>query len=233
MFWATTKAIFYGLDWGFNPTKTQSAIRAAEIFLSNQKDHSTIQKLIDNNFKESDTFAWDEFQRDMTNDWDLELFLQEYPQDSLGYEFAVFMKNLGYKTLKLNLSDNVPVEVRSVIDLSVRNHDVIHLLFGLYNTSSDGKLSIDDYHEWIFLFYTLLTIPSSKSTVLINFLLFPSQIKAFFTFRYSDFQKARKIGAAMSVAQNVNQTWLKPYLAQPIEQVRKELGIITLAEIVV
>ena len=229
--WETTKAIFFGLDWGFNPTHTQSAIRAAEIFLSGQKNHPGIDKIINESFNESNGFAWNEFQRDMDTPWDLQKFLIDYPKDSVGYEYAIFMNKLGYGTLSMNLAASVSPKVRSIIGLGVRNHDLVHFLFDLYDTDKDGKLSINDYHEWVFLFYTLGVV-GQESATLPKILLIPSQIKAFVTFRYSEFQKAKKIGNTLSSAQNLNLMWLKPYFHKSVEQVRVELGIKTLDEVV-
>ncbi len=226
-----TQAFFYGLDWGFNPTHTQSAIRAAEIYLNQKTEYPQINAMIAKSPELLEEYNSAEFINDMAQSWDLNSFQKTYSQDTLGHEYSVFMQKLGFKPLSMNLSDSIPTMIRNILKLGVRNHDIVHFLFGLYDTDKDNKLVINDYHEWIFLFYTMGAV-TKEQKVLPRLLLFPSLIKAFFTFRYSQFQKAKKIGTIMSSAQNLNLMWLKPYFHKSVKQVRAELGIKTLDYVV-
>jgi hypothetical protein len=129
----------------------------------------------------------------------------------------------------MNLSEKIPSVIRNILKLGVRNHDLVHFLFELYDTDNDGKLKITDYHEWVFLFYTIGNVAKDQK-FLPSILLFPSFIKAILTGRIESYNKAKKIGTEMSIAENLNLIWLKPCFDKSIQQVRQELGIKTLSE---
>ena len=224
------KAIFYALDWGWNPTHTQSAINSAELYLSQKTKFPQIEAMLAKNPKLAEQFNSSEFEQDISHDWDLKLFLKEYNSGSLGCEYAIFINKLGFEILNMNISESIPAKVRNILKLGIKNHDVIHFLFQLYDIDDQGNLAINDYHEWVFLFYALGSVSGSQK-FLPNILLFPSLIKAFFSFRLSEYFKAKKIGTTMSSAKNLNLIWLKPYFAKTVEDVRQELGIQTLQQL--
>jgi ubiquinone biosynthesis protein Coq4 len=224
------KAIAYGIDWGFNPTHTQSAIRAAELYINQKTNYPQIEAQIKKNPESLNQFQSVEFEQDMECSWDLKLFQSIYPKNSLGFEYSIFMEKLGYDTLQMNLSDKIPKTIRNILNLGVRNHDLVHFLFQLYDTDSNGKLKITDYHEWVFLFYTIGNVAKDQK-FLPSILLFPSLIKATLTGRLKSYNKAKKIGTEMSSAENLNLMWLKPYFDMPVEQVRQELRIKTLSQV--
>ena len=224
------KAIVYALDWGWNPTHTQSAINSAELYLSQKTNFPQIEAMLAKNPKLAEHFNSPKFEQDMSQDWDLNTFLEEYNPGSLGYEYAIFINKLGFEVLSMNISESIPTKVRNILKLGIKNHDVIHFLFHLYDQDYQGNVTINDYHEWVFLFYTLGSVSGSQK-FLPNILLFPSLIKAFFSFRLSEYFKAKKIGTIMSSAQNLNLMWLKPYFAKTVDVVRQELGIQTLQQL--
>jgi hypothetical protein len=226
------KAICYGIDWGFNPTHTQSAIRAAEIYLNQKIKYPQIEAQIQKDPESLKQYQSAEFEADMNTNWDLKSFQSIYPAGSLAFEYSVFMQKLGYDTLQMNLSEKIPPVVRNILKLGVRNHDLVHFLFELYDTDDDGMLEITDYHEWIFLYYTMGAV-SERQNIIPKMLLFPSFIKAIFTGRLGLYRKAKRIGTLMSSAENLNLMWLKPYFDKPVQQVRQELGIKTLSEALV
>ena len=134
----------------------------------------------------------------------------------------------------MNFSENIPEQIRSILSLGIRNHDVIHLLFGLYEVKTDGKLNISDYHEWLFLSWTASMVKDSGDRVIVDFLLFPSRIKAFFSFNLTRYNQAMAIGRELAkTSADLNLIWLKPYFGKPIEEVRQLLGIKTMDEVVV
>ena len=103
---------------------------------------------------------------------------------------------------------------------------------GLYQSRDDGKLDITDYHEWIFLSWTVNIVKDSSDRAIVNLLLFPSRIKAFLTFDYSRYNQAMRIGRELArTSVDLNLTWLTPYFSKSIELVRQELGIITMNEV--
>jgi hypothetical protein len=225
------KAISYGIDWGFNPTHTQSAIRAAEIYLNQKTKYPQIEAQIKKDPESLKQYQSTEFENDMNTNWDLKSFQSIYPQGTLAFEYSVFMEKLGYDTLQMNLSEKIPSMIRNILKLGVRNHDLVHFLFELYDTDDDGKLKITDYHEWVFLFYTIGSVVKDQK-FLPSILLFPSLIKATLTGRLGLYNKAKKIGTEMTTAENLNLMWLKPYFDMPVEQVRQELRMRTLGEII-
>ncbi len=224
------KAVLYALDWGWNPTHTQSAINSAELYLSQKTKFPQIEAMLTKNPKLAEQFNSLEFEKDMSQDWDMNVFLKTYNPESLGYEYAIFIKKLGFEVLNMNISESIPAKVRNILKLGIKNHDVIYFLFHLYKKDDQGKITINDYHEWVFLFYTLGSVSGSQKFIP-NILLFPSLVKAFFSFRFSEYFKAKKIGTIMSSAQNLNLIWLKPYFAKKVDEVMQELGIKTLKQL--
>ena len=225
------KAIFYALDWGFNPTHTKSAIQAAEIYLNNKTKYPQIEAMMNKNPEIYNQLNSPEFADDMSKPWNITTFKQTYGKGTLGYDYAIFMEQLGFEALGFNLSDTIPVNIRNILNLGVRNHDLVHFLFGLYDADSQGNLVISDFHEWIFLFYTTGTVASGQK-FLPNILLFPSFLKALFTGNRKRFFEARTIGAKMSGAANLNLMWLKPYFNSPKEEVMNLLRVQTMSAII-
>jgi hypothetical protein len=107
----------------------------------------------------------------MAQDWDFDKFLEDYKPATLGYEYASFMKRLGYESLHFVLADHIPELIRNIFKMGVRNHDVVHFLLGLYD-NDNGKLIITDYHEWVFLGLTNAQV--GKSEKIVNLFLLPS-----------------------------------------------------------
>jgi ubiquinone biosynthesis protein Coq4 len=222
------RILFYAIDWGFNPTHTNSALIAAESFLNAKKSYPRIMDMFDAHPEIKAELESEEFAKDMAQDWDFDKFLIEYKPGTLGYEYATFMKTLNYQTLHFNLGDHIPELIRNIFKMGVRNHDVVHFLLGLYD-NNNGKLGITDFHEWVFLGWTNAQV--GKAEKIVDLFLLPSKIKSFLTFRKSEFDKSQKLGAIMAKnSKDLNQIWLKPYFSMSVEEARKALSVITLDE---
>jgi ubiquinone biosynthesis protein Coq4 len=220
-----TKALYYGIDWGWNPTHTQSALYSVEGFLNQKLAYPALENALGNG---SLSFLDDlEFVEDMNTKWDLEKMKSQYPDGTLGNEYVKFMRNLGYSQLNYNLADHIPFKIKNFLKIGIKNHDLIHLLFGLYD-NNDGKYNITDFHEWVFLSWTQ-SLADPKEKGLVNFLLLPTKLKSILTFQSSKYKEAMNLGQKLAkTSKDLNTMWLKPYLSKPIEQVRQELGIVTL-----
>ena len=226
------QSLFWAFDWGWNPTHTNSALKAVESFMNQKNSYPNLQAMLDSNPEQKIVFSSSQFIEDISNNWDFDQLQKEYSQGSLGYEYVDFMNQLGFKPLNMNFSDNIPSSISSILKLGIRNHDIIHLLLGLYQSRDDGKLDITDYHEWIFLSWTVNMVKDSSDRGIVNLLLFPSRIKALLTFDYSRYNQAMRIGSQLArTSVDLNLTWLTPYFDKPIELVRQELGIITMNEV--
>lgn len=226
------KAFWFGIDWAWNPTHTYSAIIAVESFINQKNNYPNLQIMLDTNPKMSKTFSSLEFIEDMSKNWNFSKLRVEYSEGSLAVEYVKFMERLNFEPLDMNFSLNIPQEIQSILKLGIRNHDIIHLLFGLYQSNSDGKLDITDYHEWIFLSWTASMVRDFGDRLILDFLLFPSRIKAFLTFNSNHYNEAIAIGQELAkTSADLNLTWLKPYFGESIESVRQKLGIKTLDEV--
>jgi ubiquinone biosynthesis protein Coq4 len=225
----TSKALFYGIDWGWNPTHTQSALYSVEGFLNQKKSYPKLESSLASGAM---PYLDDpEFVEDMNNVWDLQKMESMYPIGSLGSEYVKFMQNLGYGQLNYNLADHIPPKIKNFLKIGIKNHDLIHLLLGLYE-NNNGKYNISDYHEWVFLSWTK-SLADPKEKGLVNFLLFPTKFKSWITFQSEKYKEAMKLGEKLSkTSKDLNTMWLKPYLSKPIDQVRQELGIVTLSEVI-
>jgi ubiquinone biosynthesis protein Coq4 len=222
----TTKIIINTIDWGFNPTHTKSALVAAESFLNAKKSYPRIMAMFDAHPEIKAELESNEFAQDMAQDWDFDKFLEDYKPATLGYEYATFMKQLGYESLYFDLADHIPELIRNIFKMGVRNHDVVHFLLGLYD-NDNGKLNITDYHEWVFLGWTNAQV--GKSEKIVSLFLLPSKIKSFLTFRKSEFDQSQKLGEIMAKnSKDLNQIWLKPYFDMSVNDARKALGVITI-----
>lgn len=222
------KALFYGADWGWNPTHTTSAITAAECFINQKNTFPNIESKLAKDPEASKIFTSVEFVEDMSKSWNLDELLQKYPVGTLGNEYVLFMKNLGFEPLTMNFSTNIPVTIRNIIGLGIRNHDIIHLLLGLYEVKRDKnnntKYNITDYHEWVFLRWTEGQVHDKSEKLIISFLLFPSMVKAFCSFRLSEYKQAMAQGQLLaSSSKDLNLMWLKPYFNLPIAEVKQLL----------
>ena len=227
-----SKALWFGVDWAWNPTHTNSALKAVEFFMNQKNSYPNLQVMLDSNPEQKIVFSSSQFIEDMSKNWNFDQLQKQYLQGSLGYEYVDFMNQLGFKPLNMNFSDNIPSSISSILKLGIRNHDIIHLLFGLYQSRDDGKLDITDYHEWIFLSWTVNMVKDSSDRAIVNLLLFPSRIKAFLIFDYSRYNQAMRIGSQLArTSVDLNLTWLTPYFSKSIELVRQELGIITMKQV--
>jgi ubiquinone biosynthesis protein Coq4 len=229
-----TVMLYYSIDWGWNPTHTESALRAVELFLNSKKSYPRITKMFDENPELKKEFESEEFSGDMSNQWDLNKLRKEYPVGTLGYEYADFMTRLGFHQLDFNLEPHVPKVVQNIFRLGVKNHDIVHLLFGLYD-DVDGKLGIRDFHEYVFLSWVIESAKKEIENVdvsIAKFLLLPARIKSFLTLESSEFHQALKLGKELSkTSHNLNQIWLKKDFGMSVAQVREKYGVRTLGEI--
>jgi ubiquinone biosynthesis protein Coq4 len=216
------KTFYYAMDWAWNPTHTASGIIAISGFMNQKNSFPKIDKILSNPALKAQ-FESQEFKDDLTNEWNLDTFLQQFSQGSLGFEYATFMKKLGFTSLKVQLSDKIPTHIQNHIKLAFKNHDLVHLLYKLYD---ENPTKIRDYHEWIFLF--ILFGQSEKQNMwLANLLFLPSRIKAILQGRGREFEMARTEGMRLSKSHlDLNHFWFKPYFYKPIDQVRQELGIL-------
>ena len=92
-----SKSLWFGIDWAWNPTHTNSAILAVESFLNQKNDYPNLQALLDSNPETSKVFSSPEFTADMSQTWDFDNLVAEYPQGSLAVEYVEFMKKLCFK----------------------------------------------------------------------------------------------------------------------------------------
>jgi ubiquinone biosynthesis protein Coq4 len=218
----------HAIDWGMNPTHTKSALIAAESFLNAKKSYPRIMDMFDAHPEIKAELESPEFAQDMSQDWNFDKFLVDYKPGTLGYEYASFMKSLNYESLHFDLADHIPSLIKNIFKMGVRNHDVVHFLLGLYD-NDNGKLGIRDYHEWVFLGWTNAQV--GKSERIVDLFLLPSKVKSFLTFRKSEFDKSQKLGTIMAKkSKDLNQIWLKPYFDLPVDDARKQLGVITVSE---
>jgi ubiquinone biosynthesis protein Coq4 len=217
------KMVYYSADWGFNPTHTESAIKALEIFLNSKKDYPRIKEMFNKNPELKTQFESQGFVDDMSQNWDLEGLKSQYPAGTLGHEYAVFMQKLGFEPLSINLNENIPPLIQNLFRLSVRNHDLIHFLFGLYDFESE-KLSIVDFHEWVFLVWA--NEVGSERQKVVDLLLMPSRLKSKFSNEKRNFTLAEKIGKGLAkTSDDINLIWMKPNFGMQIQEVRDKFGI--------
>jgi ubiquinone biosynthesis protein Coq4 len=108
---------YYSTDWGFNPTHTESAIKALEIFLNSKKDYPRIKEMFERNPELKRQFESQEFVEDMSLNWDLEKLKTNYSAGTLGYEYAVFMQKLGFEPLSIKLSEHIPTLIQNLFRL--------------------------------------------------------------------------------------------------------------------
>ena len=127
------KALWFGIDWAWNPTYTNSALKAVESFMNQKNSYPNLQVMLDSNPEQKIVFSSPQFIEDMSKNWDFDQLQKKYPQGSLGYEYVGFMNQLGFKPLNMNFSDNIPINISSILKLGIRNHDIIHLLLGCIN----------------------------------------------------------------------------------------------------
>jgi ubiquinone biosynthesis protein Coq4 len=67
---------------------------------------------------------------------------------------------------------------------------------------------------------------------LVKVLLFPTRLVAFLTFRTNKYNQSITIAKQLaSTSKDINNIWLTPYFDNPIDEVRKKLGIVTLQQI--
>ncbi len=126
-----TKSFVYAADWSFNPTHTDSALIAVESFVNQKTRFPKLEESLRVNPGASSFLDDPEFAKDMESDWVLSDFKNKYDIGSLGYEYAVFMQKLGYKQLQFNLANHISPKIQNYIKMGLKNHDLIHLLFGL------------------------------------------------------------------------------------------------------
>jgi ubiquinone biosynthesis protein Coq4 len=220
---------YYSTDWGFNPTHTESAIKALEIFLNSKKDYPRIKEMFERNPELKRQFESQEFVEDMSLNWDLEKLKTNYSAGTLGYEYAVFMQKLGFEPLSIKLSEHIPTLIQNLFRLSVRNHDLIHFLFGLYDINNE-ELSIVDFHEWIFLVWA--NEVGAERQKVVDLLLLPSRFKSQFSRDKRDFKLAEKIGKELAkTSHDINLIWMKPNFGLQIQEVRDKFGIKTMQDI--
>jgi hypothetical protein len=166
-------------------------------------------------------------QEELKKVWKWNDFVNNYPENSLGNDFGKFMINLGFGNIIINFDKSVPELLCNSFRLGAKNHDFIHLLLGLYDYEN-GKYSISEFHEWVFLAYTMCY---QKDNFMIRMFDLPIKLKAFIKGEYHIFQKAKFLGTKLAKCPiDLNSHWLIPYFDKPIEQVRQELGIVTLSE---
>jgi ubiquinone biosynthesis protein Coq4 len=220
--------VCHTIDWGINPTHTNSALVAAQSFLNAKKSYPRIMNMFEAHPEIKVELESAEFEQDMSQDWDFDKFLVDYKPGTLGYEYASFMKSLNYESLHFDLADHIPPLIKNIFKMGVRNHDVVHFLLGLYD-NDNGKLGIRDYHEWVFLGWTNAQV--GKSERIVDLFLLPSRIKSFITLRKSEFDQSQKLGKIMTKnSKDLNQIWLKPYFHLSVDEARKQLGVITMEE---
>jgi ubiquinone biosynthesis protein Coq4 len=149
-------AIFYGIRWGWNPTKTKLAIKLVETFF-NESSIKTNQMLSQKFEMQqpllAEQFKLASFKVDISTHYDLES-LRNYPDYSLGKEYYLFMQKLGYQPLDFNITENTCYLSKAVVSLAIKNHDLIHLLYRLYDSDREGKYHITEFHEYMFLAIT-------------------------------------------------------------------------------
>ena len=163
----------------------------------------------------------------MQKDWNIQEFKIKYLPGTLGYEYALFMENLGFSPLEFNLAKHIPDKMQNFIKLGVKNYDLVHLLFGLYDIKK-GSYKIIVFHEWIFIHWEI-SHANSKENGLLKLLTFPLKFIAFITFKNCDYSQAQKLG--QQLAQNsadLNTIFLNPYFDMNIDDVRQKFGIQTL-----
>jgi ubiquinone biosynthesis protein Coq4 len=219
--------LIYGLQWGWNPTDTAIAIKMVETFFNGALDRenlilsekmrrmysSTLDKEFENHH----------FHSDLNTEYDLKM-LSGYPDESLGKEYYLFMTNLGYEPLHFKIKNTHKYLSQALVSLAAKNHDLIHLLYGLYDITPQGKYVITDSHEYSFLAMTASQQPEKHIVPLI--MLFVPRIKAFLSGKYDEFGIAIKKGKRMGqFSADLNMTWLTPYLKEDITEVRRRFNI--------
>jgi hypothetical protein len=135
------KSVIYGFDWALNPTRTKSALMAIEAFMNQKTNYPKLQKILKDNSHEVAFLDSKEFQDDMQQNWNLVELKNKHKIGSLGYEYSVFMEQLGYAQLQFELANHIPSKIQNYIKMGIKNHDLVHLLFGLYE-EQNGKLDI-------------------------------------------------------------------------------------------
>jgi hypothetical protein len=132
------------------------------------------------------------------------------------------MKCLAYDDLQINIKTSNNHEFSTqCVKLGIKNHDLSHFLYGLYQSDYDYSY-ITEYHE-----HVLLSIVAHQNGLhpTVFFLLFVPFVKSLITLNVSNFLKAMREGKRLSSSKNLSYVWLKPYLALPVEEVRRLLGI--------
>ena len=150
----TLKAVYYSLIWSWNPTNTNAAIKSLQAFLNQKKSFPILKEAteINGNFLSNPDFV-----QDMESEYDFVKMKNKYAKGSLGYEYAVFMETLDFKPLQMQLDSHIPKEIQNYLKMGVKNHDMIHFLFELYD-KKEKRLEIRDFHEWIFLYWSFLSV---------------------------------------------------------------------------
>jgi ubiquinone biosynthesis protein Coq4 len=218
-------ALYYGMRWAWNPLDTMSAIKAVELYFSQKISFPKIKTLLQD---KNSVFNSKEFCDDMQTPYDLTKIQEQYLPGTLGFEYAKFMNELGFSPLKVDIPSTLPSHLANQLRLGFANHDMYHLLYGLYEVKNN-KPNIQVFHEWVFLAITINQ--SLENPLVAKFLLYPGFIKSFLTFDLSNYNRAKSIGKTLAQSPtDLNHTWLRPLFDKPIEQVRQELGIKTIPQ---
>lgn len=139
------REIVHAVNCAWNPTNTNSAIIAITGYLNQGTNFPTIEKLLQNPILKAQSDSL-EFKADLAKVHNLREMIRIYPKGSLGFEYATFMATMKFEPLQVNLSHKIPLNIQNYLKLAFRNHDLVHLLYKLYD---QNPLNITD----IFIYF--------------------------------------------------------------------------------